>query len=324
MGILLLIRTQVSAFLIAFALLAVVSSPSDSHAQGTRTVLIVQGTYSGIYDEDMADIHEETAYIAEDLGGYVVTRDYQITTIYGEQYYAELLACGGSAPCLAQTWASQHFDDLLVVNVFPSEDELHIYYDRIHSADGTSIARTIAYLPDTVSFSHLLAAVHDALNAPAPAPQLPVVEQPASPPVVVATPQIQQPATSEPEAEPVYTEPEPAVALNRQQRAGLGLSLTGAAALTGGVLVGFMADQTQEEIQSRPHPANEVEDLQRQGKAQAAIATTAIISGSALIIGGGILYLLGHRQSERDSARHVRLDLDAGPRHTSVGLSGRF
>lgn len=303
-------RLQASAptLLLATVLCGFLLAPV-AEAQGFRSILIVQGTFNGVTVEEFADLHEESAYVAEDLGGFVVTRDYQLGGIYGEEIYAELLACAGSVPCLVQTWAARQFDDLLVVNVFRSGSEVHVYYDRVDVAEGRSIARTIAYLPDESAFSHLLAAAHDALRPPTTAPTEPAeVATPETPP------EVRRPVTPPPEA-PVLTP---------RQRLGVGLSLGGTALLTGGVLLGFMADATQEELQSRPRPGNEVENLQQQGRAQAALATTALITGGLLIVGGGVLYVTGAERESSSSRSRARLHLDVGPSEAHVGLRGRF
>ena len=280
-------------------------------AQELRNALVVHGAFAGITSEALSDIHEEVAYTAEDLGGYVLTRDYQLGAIYGDQPMVEVVSCRGSGPCILGSWAAQQFQDVIVVNAFVSEGEIHVYIERLDVAARRSARRSIAYLPDETAFSHLAAAVAHVL--------MPGFDDEAPPP----TPAAPSPAPAAPVATGPPAQPSSSSALleerlrpqTRLQKSGVWLGVGGASLLVGGILLAFSADATQQEIQGSPRPRADLESLQRRGQTQTLLANTSLILGGALVATGVTFYLWPQSRERADAGR---VQLDVGPRTTQL------
>jgi catechol 2,3-dioxygenase-like lactoylglutathione lyase family enzyme len=84
-----------------------------------------------------------------------------------------------------------------------------------------------------------------------------------------------------------------------------------------GTLLGFAADDVQQELQARPHTAARVTELQDEGEAKQTYANIAFGVGAAALASGVIFHVLDSEDGKR-SRLELRTDL------RSVSLDWRF
>jgi hypothetical protein len=285
---------------------ALVLAAQSAQAQSYE-LLVVTGDNVGLSATEHEDIAEESAWLAQDFGGFNVTRWYQLDGLVPYQTATAVRACGSDVSCHVDQLFDSRFDYVLVVNTYIESAEIVVRYQMIDAQVGILAKESNAFLPTATEFAYLVVPCHDALKVtPAWVEPVPVAAR--------------NPGTT---AAPVYApsrtfsdEPERAP-LGKLGRVGAFTAAGGAAFLVGGVLVGFGADETQQEIQSEPHPRNDLETLQSRGQRQLRAANSMMIIGG-VALAGGVSLLIVDRLGSNDS------DLALGTDGRSVWLRGNF
>lgn len=291
--------------LLTFALLflCLLCCASSAAAQSaTRLRLLVAGApASGLSVKQAADLVEESAYIADDFGRYAVSRTYQVEAVAGRDLAGTVARCDGREACLVPALAGSLFDYLLLVQPTAVRDGVEVVYRFIDIRAGIAASTTLARLPGPVEFAYLLGACQEALKATpdaiassiAPAPMF-LQQQPMAAPVMF-------PADAMAQATPTYA------------------WFYGSAALLfgSGTLLGFAADDVQQELQARPHTADRVTALQDDGETKQNYANAAFGVGAAALATGVIFQVL---DSEKPHASRLKLRTDL----RSVSLDWRF
>lgn len=287
---------------LALLLLSALCWAGPAAAQGApRLRLLVAGApASGLSVKQAADLVEESAYIADDFGLYAVSRTYQVEAVAGRALATTVERCGGKEACLVPALSGSLFDYVLLVQPTAVTDGVEVAYKLLDVRAGLTASNTLARLPGPVEFAYLLSACQEALKATpdyiaptlAPAPLL-VQQQPARAVMFAAEPAA--PATRP------YT------------------WLYGSAALMfgSGTLLGFAADDVQQELQARPHTAARVTELQDDGEAKQTYANIAFGVGAAALATGVIFHVL-----DTEDGQASRLELRSDLR--SVSLDWRF
>lgn len=273
-----------------------VADAGDAAAQG-YPILVTAGVNGGLDPTQFGDIVEESAYLTEDFGGFVVTRAYQLDRMLPRTTRDAVAGCADDVRCYTGTLANGPFDFALVVSAYPRATEVLVDYAMIDLRVGVLAARTQAFPPTPTDFAYLMVPCHDSLKV--------IPEWVSLGPVRVAPdPTPVAPPVSTP---PPYSAPrEPRERqLGQLGRIGAGAAGAGGALVLGGVLMGFAADETQQEIQSTPHPRAELETLQAKGRTQQRTA-------NALFIVGGLAAATG--------VTLVIIDPDRGDSGARVGL----
>jgi hypothetical protein len=273
-------------------------------AQGApRLRLLVAGApASGLSVKQAADLVEESAYIADDFGLYAVSRSYQVEAVAGRALAITVERCGGKEACLVPALSGSLFDYVLLVQPVAVREAVEVSYKLLDVRAGLTVSSTLARLPGPVEFAYLLGACQEALKAtpdyiaPTMVPAPPLVQQPPPPARAVVF-----------AAEPEDQTPRPYA------------WLYGSAALMfgSGTLLGFAADDVQQELQARPHTAARVTELQDDGEAKQNYANIAFGVGAAALASGVIFHVLESEDGKR-SQLELRTDL------RSVSLDWRF
>jgi len=287
---------------LALLLLSVLCCASPAAAQSVaRPRLLVAGApAAGLSIKQAADLVEESAYIADDFGRYAVSRSYQVEAVAGRDLAGTVARCDGREACLVPALSGSLFDYLLLVQPTAVRDGVEVVYRFIDLRAGIAASTTLARLPGPVEFAYLLGACQEALKAtpdaiaPSIAPAPLFVQQPMSAPVMF-------PADARARATPAYA------------------WFYGSAALLfgSGTLLGFAADDVQQELQARPHTADRVTALQDDGEAKQTFANVAFGVGAAALATGVIFQVL---DSENPQASRLELRTDL----RSVSLDWRF
>lgn len=302
---------NVARFVLAFATL-VVAAPTV--AQDYR-LLVTRGESFGIDEGAMDDITEESAYLSEDFGGFVVSRWYQLP----ETQQIDLAGCGADSSCYVNQLFDSQFDYVLVVNAYDQTSEVAVRYLMIDTRVGILAAETSAYLPTVTDFAYLLAPCHDALKVtpnwidPGPVVTLP---DPGTPPPQTAPSPV---VTPPPASSGGGFQREPRYDLGQLGRIGAYTAGGGAALAVGGVLLGFGADETQQEIQAEPHTQERLDQLQRKGQSQQRMANAFLIVGGVAIVGGITLVVVDKLGRDDDGP-----DLSLGTHGTDLWFRASF
>ena len=287
--------------LLVCSLLALTASlPLAEAQQAPRLRLLVAGTpASGLSAKQAGDLVEESAYIADDFGLFAVTRTYQVEAVAGRDLARTVERCNGKESCLVPALSGSLFDYILLVQPSAARDGVEVAYKMLDVRAGITAASTLARLPGPVEFAYLLSACQEALKA------TPDYIAPTAPPPVAM---LQQPI-----AQPMFaSEPtRPGISTPAWFYGG------GAALLASGTLLGFSADDVQQELQARPHTAEKVESLQDEGESKQFYANLAFGLGAAALATGVVIQVL---DAEEPHASRVDLRTDL----RSVSLDWRF
>ena len=287
---------------LALLLLSALCWAGPAAAQGApRLRLLVAGApASGLSVKQAADLVEESAYIADDFGLYTVSRTYQVEAVAGRDLAGTVARCGGTEACLVPALSGSLFDYLLLVQPTAVRDGVEVGYKLLDIRAGLTASNTLARLPGPVEFAYLLSACQEALKA------TPDYIVPSIPPAPALTQQSMAapamfPADAGVQAAPTYA------------------WFYGSAALMFGsaTLLGFAADDVQQELQARPHTAARVTELQDDGEAKQTYANIAFGVGAAALATGVIFHVL-----ETEDGQASRLELRTDLR--SVSLDWRF
>ncbi len=287
---------------LALLLLSALCWAGPAAAQGApRLRLLVAGApASGLSVKQAADLVEESAYIADDFGLYTVSRTYQVEAVAGRALATTVERCSGKESCLVPALSGSLFDYVLLVQPTAVRDGVEVAYKLLDIRAGLTASNTLARLPGPVEFAYLLGACQEALKATPDyiAPSI------APTPLLVQ----QQPARA------VMFAAEPAARATRPYT-----WLYGSAALFfgSGTLLGFAADDVQQELQARPHTAARVTELQDDGEAKQTYANIAFGVGAAALATGIIFHVL-----DTEDGQASRLELRSDLR--SVSLDWRF
>jgi hypothetical protein len=287
----------------ALLLLSALCWAGPAAAQGApRLRLLVAGApASGLSVKQAADLVEESAYIADDFGLYAVSRSYQVEAVAGRALAGTVERCGGKEACLVPALSGSPFDYVLLVQPVAVREAVEVSYKLLDIRAGLTASNTLARLPGPVEFAYLLGACQEALKA---------TPDYIAPSIATAPPLVQQ----QPPARAVMFAEEPAEQAPRPYA-----WLYGSAALMfgSGTLLGFAADDVQQELQARPHTAARVTELQDDGEAKQTYANIAFGVGAAALASGVIFHVLDSEDGQR-SRLELRTDL------RSVSLDWRF
>ncbi|MFT4705692.1 MAG: hypothetical protein ACI81R_003403 [Bradymonadia bacterium] len=287
----------------AAVLISLVASVScligNAHGQ---TVLVSPGTLFDVTAQEAADLVEESAWIALDQGLSVV-RVYELAHIAPE--FGPIAACGTDVVCYLPLRNSP-VTHVLITNIEGTDSGLRVTYELVDLQVGVIVASETDVLTSASDFIGLVAPESMALSS---VPR----GQPASlgPPLVAPS----TPARSG-YVGPMISDQEPASS-GALRRAGRVTASTGGALLAGGILLGFAADETQQQIQATPHPQDELVRLQDQGRSRQRLANATLITGAVAIVGGVTMVLLDRPSTDggvavlvETSARMTRVRLE--------------
>jgi hypothetical protein len=271
-----------------------VSLPDQGFAQPAQSprgyrIAVVPGAVSGVSQRQGADIVEESAYLAQDFGGFEVVRGYQLEPYVGPELARAVGRCRGASRCYLDALFRSSFDYALVVNITRGDEGVRVVYEMLDVRVGLSALTTETALPAPTDFAYLMVPCHDALKStpdwvepstPLPADALPPVAL-EPPPVAAARP-----------TPPPLSRPLEATGPRRPVSTGAWVAGAGGAVMAGGLLLGFAADDTLQILQGSPRDRDEVTSLQAQGERQQLLANVALGVGGAALAGGVIMMLL--------------------------------
>ncbi len=272
---------------VALALFAATAA-TDVVAQDYELVVALGENY-GLDPTAFEDIAEETAYIVQDFGGFAVTRWYQLPPQTG----TSIENCASNASCYVDRMFDSAYDYVLVVNAYNDGNEINVRYQTIDTRVGILATETEAFLPTVTDFPYLMAPCHDALK---------VTPDWIDPGPVVTIPEpVQAEIPTTPL--PTYTFEEPErERMGQLGRIGAYTAGGGGALLVGGVLLGFGADETQQEIQAEPHSRERLSALQDKGRSQQTMANVFMIAGGAILATGVTLLIVDHLGGDDDAS----------------------
>lgn len=269
------------------AALVLAAAPALAQQPGpARQLLVTTGASYGVDASAFDDIAEESAWLAEDFGGFVVTRWYQLGDYVAPAVEQATLGCGSDVSCYVDNLFDSPFEYVLVVNAFDENGTIAVDYQMIDTRVGIQAAITEAYMPSPTEFAYLAAPCHDALKV---TPEW--IAPPPPPPVTVATPA--------PAPPPPIVEPPRERNLGQIGRAGAYTAGLGGAAFVTGVLLGFGADETQQEIQAEPHPRRELESLQAKGQRQQRMANVLMVVGGVAAASGVAMVIVDRTRDDQ-------------------------
>ena len=326
---------------IASLLALLVLTPSVAQAQDTTyRIAVLPGLIEDVSDQEWEDIVEESAYLVEDFGGFDVYRYYMLDTVLDDDTVDDVLDCEDDPYCYMDELESEgNFDYVLVTNIYEDGDEIVVHYIMIDVLLAEIAEEQIAYMPTPTDFPYLMVPNHECLKVtPEWQDQGPIetevevdgeieVDEDDEDEVLVELP---------PTDENLDDDDDDRRDRNRNRdrdrdrdrepmEFGMGhyVLAGGATAIVGGVFLGFAADATQQEIQARPHPRAELEDLQSQGRTRQTFANILYGLGGAAVVTGVVLMVLDDGgESDDDSDPWVQLEID--PVRRWVGISGEF
>lgn len=261
--------------------------------------LLVAGGANELDETQHSDIVEESAYIADDFGGYFVTRDYQLEGVVDSRVRRAIANCEDVAECYVNALFGSVFDYLLVVHTQYVGADVYVRYQTIDLKLGVQVALTEAYMPTPTEFPYLLAPCQAALKVtPNWIDRGPVV---TAPPIIAPPPPVALSPTRDQRPER-FREPMRPMTIGGAAASGVGAGL-----LLGGLALGFASDDTLQEIQAFPHSSDELADLQRKGRTQQRAANGTMIAGATAIVVGVVLLIVDAKASEKDDTARARL-----------------
>ena len=274
-----MLRTALLALLTTCALGA-----ASAHAQ-TR-IMVVPGDIYDVTFEEGSDIVEESAWIAGDAG-FDATRHYDADDALGFGMRDRIMSCGAVADCYATALAGTPIEAVIIVSIVASDGVWVVHYETVDVPRSMWVGDSYATLASPSDFAALVGPCEEALrhlSAP-PVVAAPVVNAPAPP--------VQTPPQPEPQQQPILP-PAPAQprTITPLRRAGRITSASGGGLLFTAILAGFWADDAQQEIQARPHPREELEELQAQGQSRQRLANATFAVGGVTLATGVTLLLV--------------------------------
>lgn len=281
------------------AVVVALCMPAFAYAQAPRLV-VSAGDLFDVAPQSGRDIVEESAWIAQDLGGFEVYRDYELATLVPANVAEQVTQCRANADCLVDALFGRSVDYVLVVSTVMDGPTLVVHYELVDVQVGIRVGDTYAFLAGPTDFAALVAPCQEALDR---APD--VFASPAAP-VAPLPPPLNAPPTS-----PPTTPAASASALDGPssvRRAGRITAAVGGAILFGGIVAGFSADEVQQQIQAEPHPRDELERLQQRGESRQRLANAAFGVGGAAVATGVTLVLVDAlRSTDRADRRTVTI-----------------
>lgn len=286
-----------NAALVSLFALAALLAPRAGVAQ--TTLLVAPGDILDIDPQAGADLVEESAWIAGDAG-FAVTRYYDADAAIAPGMSERLASCGAVASCYSSALSGSAIEGVLIVSVVGSGGDWVVHYEVVHIGRAMWVGDSYATLATTTDFPALVAPCNEALAllqsaplVPAPAPVPP--QQATHPPLppTQSAPAQSAPAQPAPAQQgPIQPAARAAASVAPLQRAGRITAATGGGFLFLGVLAGFYADDAQQELQARPHPADEVKRLQDQGRSRQQMANVSFAIGGVAVATGVTLLVV--------------------------------
>jgi hypothetical protein len=285
-----------------------------STAAAQQTIVVIPGALWGIDEDGAGDLVEESAFIAEDHGGFSVTRYYELATTLRAETWEQLVGCAGVASCYADGLYRTGYNFVLVVTIEDTGTEVFVQYTLVDVRNERLVVEELATLSSRTDFGALQAPCISALDLVAPRDTRP-------PPVAEVLP---IDGGADPYSGALFdadrwTPP----ARGPLGQAGVYTAIAGGVILAGGVLLGFSADDIQQDIQAAPRPRSELETLQQSGQTRAAMANAAFAVGGIAIATGATL-LIVDRAKRRSENRPAGLQVEALPSWSGVSLRATF
>jgi len=293
---------------LVFVAFVVHGVPQSASAQ-TPNLVVVPGDFWGIDDGPALDIVEESAFLAEDYGGFDVFRHYHLETLINPSLADDALACLGLSDCVADILFGSRVDYVLAVSVDQADGGVYIVYQLTDIQSGTMVSEELATMAHPTDFASLVGPFNATLDRVA-------ARQPEPTPVVIPTP-----------PPPVVQPIQPIDDVDHWERprrgpvgqAGMYTAMGGGAVVLGGVLMGFAADDTLREIQAEPHDRERLTELQDRGRSQQTIANVGIGLGATMIV-AGVVMIIVDRPNHVDG-RRAAFDIDPIGRRATLHWS---
>lgn len=292
---------------LALALAALAFVFVSSHALAQDTLVVAPGAFWNMDDQAAADLVEESAFLAEDHGGFLVSRAYQLEASLRTDSFDRLMNCAGVADCYADALYRTGYHWVLAVTLEDTGREVFVQYQLIDIRTGTLHDEALVTLSSTTDFAALEAPVFGILASTGTARRSDATPEP------VASGAAPGDATWDAglyDTTPAWSPPE----RGALGRAGIYTAIAGGVIGFGGVLLGFSADNIQQEIQARPRPRAELEDLQAQGESRQTLANVAFAIGGVAVATGITLVIVdtATRRNERAPQGGMGINIRAG------------
>ncbi|TVQ98761.1 MAG: hypothetical protein EA398_12965 [Deltaproteobacteria bacterium] len=258
--------------------------PTKAHATNA-SLLVLPNRTEGLTIAEAEPVYDRVADIAADTGAFLVIAHDQLGMLVGDVGFARAVACNGEPECLAEVEELERFDFIVVVNVTRTAQTLRTDLALVDWFGGRAIATASSDVdagPDSLQPAVLTLLSATGLVARPDAPQPP-------------------PATQEYGAP---QEPRPVVARQplRPSTPADWLLIGGAVGITGGVLLGFAADATQQDIQARPSDRERLEQLQARGQRRQTAGNLLLVGGAAALGTGVVLRVIGREDATSTDA----------------------
>ena len=159
-------------------------------------------------------------------------------------------------------------------------------------------------------------------KAPAPqqvAPSSALVAQPAA---QTSPPPLSPAVAKQPQTEVMQPAPEPAAPGSGLRAAGIGSMAVGVAGIAMGVYLNLKANSLVDEVESSPTSYDRSKASTR--SSYETLAWVSYSLGATCLVGGAVLYYLGHRQTTARSASSVALRPAVGRDRLGAVLEGAF
>jgi hypothetical protein len=267
------------------------------------------------------DVLEESAFVADDFGVFAVSRWYEMQAEVDPALAASVQACSPEIQCAGDMLYGSPWAFALQIDGLQRPDGILITYRLFDVESGFVAGEASALMRASDDYGVLPQACFAALRGerqPPPGPQASARTAPRTAP---------GPESMAPPQDPLSRSPSSRVPSDRPPasgmlQAGRAVSVAGALLLAGGVLFGFAADDTLQEIQARPHPRGELESLQTQGRNQQRIANAGFALGG-VALATGITLVVVDRTGQPDRPR-ATLQLETDLQRRWAGLRLRF
>jgi hypothetical protein len=302
-------KTALASILGALAAVIALLSPALAGAQ-TYRIAVVPGDYVDVDAQLAEDIVEESAWLAEDFGGYDVVRYYQLGATVGDDLGEATLGCYSDSNCYADTLYGSSIEFVLIVNIDGSGREVQVDYQTVDITLGLEVARESAWMPAPDAFAALMPPCHEALKV---TPEW-TTREPVETVVIEDRDDGTLVGVIE-ENQPRVRESHP---LGQLGRIGAGTAAAGFTVIAAGVLLGYSADDIQQDIQQRPHSQTQVERMQDQGRSRQTLANVSYTVGGVAAATGLVLLIVDRRSDDA----HVAFGID--PIARGVRLNVRF
>ncbi|MBN1945916.1 MAG: hypothetical protein JW797_09575 [Bradymonadales bacterium] len=273
-----------SFFCVALVWMGLLASRASAQAPARLGVVLSDG--AGLSDRDLGQFQAGVEQIISDYGGFELVGWDQVAGALDASERRSLTRCGTDASCLAGLLYPLDVDLGLHFRIDPDAQGLVTTITGLNFRDGRVETVQDGFLPGSADTMFLLVPIHEALGVMATVDVQRGVARATEPRQETRRTDGQDQRRDEPELREEIGEPGGTNVL------AMSLEIGGAAVMATGIVFWVLADDTLQEIQAEPHPAQEVSDLQSKGDTYQLIGNIAVATGAVVMVTGLVFDLL--------------------------------